>query len=133
MMKKKRILFAEDDPSVLKVTKARLEAEGYEVLPATDGAEALKLAGTGGTIDLILLDIKMPKMDGFQVCNRLKVNPQTAKIPIIIFTASETHWKMLADKCIELGLEDWILKPFQTKVLLEKIRRAFGVKGMAAA
>jgi two-component system response regulator MprA len=106
------------------VTRARLQTAGYEVVTAADGEEVLKRVRSAKDADLILLDIKMPKMDGFQVCKRLKDQPETGVIPIIIFSASESHWKMLSDKCTELGIQDWLQKPFQTHVLLDKVRRA---------
>ena len=123
-MAKKRILIAEDEPNVLKATKLRLEHEGYTVLSAVDGEDTLQQAESALPIHLILLDIKMPKLDGYEVCERLKRSPTTAHIPIIVFTASEVHFKRLADRCIELGALDWIKKPFETKELMVKVHRA---------
>ena len=125
-MDKKRILLVEDDASVLKLTKARLEFEGFEVVTAMDGEEAVRLTTTDGHLDLILLDLKLPKLDGVGVCTRRKANPATAAIPIIIFTASSARWQELADRCTELGIAGWLRKPFQSEELLEKIRRALG-------
>ena len=120
------ILLAEDDAAVLKMTKLRLEHEGFEVVTATDGEEALTQIAANGNIDLILLDVKMPRLDGFQVCSRLKERSATAKIPIIVLTASETLWSRLVDRCIELGITDWLKKPFRSQELLEKIHKALG-------
>ena len=117
-----RILIAEDDPSVLKVTRLRLEHEGYEVVSATDGEDALRQMEAHPPIHLVLLDVKMPKMNGYQVCQRLKKNPATKHIPIIVFSASKSYLTQLADQCIEIGANDWIRKPFKTQDLLEKIR-----------
>ena len=125
-MDKKRILIAEDEPNILKATRLRLEHEGYTVISAVDGEEALQQAESALPIHLILLDVKMPKLDGYEVCQRLKRNPVTAHVPIIVFTASETQSKRIADRCIELGASDWVKKPFQTKELLAKIQRALG-------
>lgn len=120
-MPKKRILLADDDPSIRKMTGARLQHAGYEVVVASDGEEVLAQVAAHDTIDVILLDLNMPKLNGFQVCQRLKANPQTAQIPIVIFTAAETFIKRLADLCIELGAADCIEKPFRSQALLEKI------------
>ena len=126
---KRRILLAEDDPSILKVTQLRLEHEGFDVIVATDGQAAVDTALEIGMIDLILLDVRMPKLDGFQVCKRLKQNPLTTRIPIIIFTASVTQLQRLADRCIELGVAAWLRKPFQSKDLLAKVYQALGEEG----
>ncbi len=120
----RRILVAEDDPSILKMTKLRLEHAGYEVLTATDGEDALKRLEAGGPVDLILLDLRMPKLDGFQVCQRLKTNPSTAAIPVIIFSGADSYLTRLTNLCVELGASDWIEKPFRSQDLLEKIQRA---------
>jgi len=123
---KQRILIGEDDPDVMKVTQFRLEHEGYEVVQATDGQEVLEKLAQESPIHLILLDIKMPKRDGYEVCRQLRAQPDTAGIPVIIFTASEAQLKRLAERCIEVGATDWIKKPFQTKDLLHKIHQALG-------
>ena len=122
---KKRILLADDDPVVLKVTTIRLEREGFFVVPAPDGEEALKQALLH-PFDLILIDAKMPKLDGFQTCERLKTDPSTASIPIILFTGSSDYWRGLTDQCIKLGVTDWLRKPFRSNELLEKVHRALG-------
>ncbi len=126
-----RILIAEDDPSVRKVTTVRLEHEGYEVVAVCDGEEALREMETHLPIHLVLLDVKMPKLNGYQVCRRLKDNPVTKHIPIIVFSASKSHMTQLADQCIEVGANDWIRKPFKTQDLLEKIRYALEQGGEA--
>jgi len=128
---KRRILLAEDDTSVLKMTRLRLEHEGFEVLVATDGEEALQQMADAGEVDLVLLDVRMPKLDGFQVCKRLREDPQTMRIPIIVFTASVTQLQRLTDQCIELGVTGWLRKPFRSKDLMDKIHEALGEEGTA--
>ncbi len=126
-MDKKRVLIVEDELNVLKMTKHRLEHEGYAVIVAMDGESALKEAKAAKEdfpIHLILLDIRLPKLNGYQVCQMLKDEPSTAHIPVIIFTASESQMELLADRCVEIGATDWIKKPFQTKELMKKIRHA---------
>ena len=120
------ILLAEDDPAVLKMTKLRLEHEGFRVLTATDGQQALDCLKHRGAVDLILLDVRMPKLNGFQVCKRLKADPQTARIPIVVFTASSSNWQHIMDQCLELGIADWLKKPFRSEELLGKIHHALG-------
>jgi CheY-like chemotaxis protein len=120
---------ADDDSSILKMTKLRLEHEGYEVVVAHDGEDALRQIAANNAIDLILLDLKMPKLNGLEVCQRLKAQPETAAIPIILFTASETFMEQLTDRCIELGAADWIKKPFRSPELLARIRKAIDAQG----
>ena len=124
MTQKKRILIAEDDPSILKMTRLRLEHEGYDVLAATNGEAALQQAASELPIHLILLDVKLPKVNGYEVCRTLKRQPDTAEIPVIVFSASESQLEHLADRCIEVGAVDWLRKPFRTKDLLDKVHRA---------
>lgn len=123
--RKNRILLADDELSFLQVVKARLEAMGFEVQTASDGEEVLKrVRASGASIDLILLDLKMPKLDGFEVLRQLKeLGPSTAKIPVIVFTA---YAEQLQDRCLELGIKDLLRKPFRTAELVEKIRGALG-------
>ena len=120
----KTILIGEDDPGIRKVTKLRLEHEGYHVVTASDGEDVLASVGSELPIHLILLDIKLPKLNGYDVCRRLKRQPSTARIPIIVFSASESQIQYLADRCVEVGATDWIKKPFRTKDLMVKIHRA---------
>ena len=129
MPEKRRILLAEDDTSVLKMTRLRLEHEGFEVIVATNGEEALKQMAEAGAIDLVLMDVRMPKLDGFQVCKRLREDPQTMRIPVIVFTASITQLQRLTDRCIELGVTGWLRKPFRSKDLMDKIHEALKEEG----
>ena len=128
-MDRKRILLGEDNLDVQKVTQRRLEHEGFEVITASDGADVLQQATQGLPIHVILLDIRMPKLDGYTVCRTLKQQPATAAIPVIIFSASEFELQRMADRCIEVGASDWIRKPFRSAELLEKIHRALGEEG----
>ena len=118
------ILLADDEAAVRKMVKVRLEHEGFEVVTAKDGEEALKWTNSGERVDLILLDVKMPKVDGLQVCKRLKGDPATAKIPLVIFTASSSQWQKLTEECRELGISGWLKKPFRSKQLLDEIHQA---------
>ena len=125
-MAKKRILIGEDDPSVMKMTTLRLQHEGYDVVSAMDGEAVLQAAERELPIHLILLDIKMPKRSGYEVCRILKSRSATAHIPVIVFTASESQMQTLTDRCIEVGAADCLKKPFRTYELMTKIHRALG-------
>ncbi len=120
---KPRILLAEDDQSVLRVTKLRLEHEGYDVVVARDGEEALQRVAADGPVHLVLVDLKMPRRNGYEVCRELKAQSNTSHIPVIVFTGSEYHLKRLAEQCLKVGADDWIAKPFRTIDLLQKVRR----------
>lgn len=125
-MAKQRIMIAEDNQDIRQLTKCRLEHEGYAVLTAVDGEDVLQQVQAGPPVDLILLDVLMPKLDGYQVCRQLKGQRATKAIPIIVVTASEWPMTRLGDRCIEAGADGWIKKPFQARELLGKIRDLLG-------
>jgi CheY-like chemotaxis protein len=117
-----RILLADDEDDVTLVTRTRLEVNGFDVVTAADGEEALNRFRETRP-DLVLLDLRMPKLDGYQVCRTLKSDPATRAVPVIIFSASSSHAVALERKCLELGADDYIRKPYQSDELLAKIRR----------
>jgi len=129
MSERKRVLIGEDDASILKMTKIRLEHEGFDAITAEDGQEVLEQAASHLPIPRMLLDLMLPKLNGYQVCQRLKRPTPTAGIPVIVFSASENHLSHLADRCIEVGANDWIKKPFRTKDLMVKIYHLLGEEG----
>jgi CheY-like chemotaxis protein len=114
-----RVLIVDDDPTARKVLQSILEPEGYEFVLAGDGVEGLDRA-VEAPPDLILLDILMPRMDGFEVCRRLRVNPDLAEIPILILTALDDSDSRL--KGIEAGADDIIPKPFDPVELTSRVR-----------
>jgi CheY-like chemotaxis protein len=116
----KHILLVEDEPDVALVTKTRLELIGFQVSLAKDGMEALNMVERVRP-DLVLLDLKMPKLDGYQVCKRLKIYERTKNIPVILFSGSSSYMIALERKCLELGADDFIRKPYETKTLIKKI------------
>ena len=116
----KRILFIEDEPDIVMLMQTRLKSQGYEMLSAFDGEEGLKMVQEEKP-DLILLDVVMPKIDGLTVCSRLKADPQTKHIPIIIVSAS--GGKDLPGRCLAAGADDVIIKPFEAQELLDKIAK----------
>jgi DNA-binding response OmpR family regulator len=116
---KKRILLVDDEAQLVELVKMRLEANGYQVLTAYDGKEALDVAKKEMP-DLIILDLMLPKIDGYKVCRMLKFDEKYKKIPIIMFTARALE----ADKKVgmEVGADDYITKPFEPELLLMKIK-----------
>lgn len=118
-MAKKRILVVEDETELVKAIQIRLEQAGYEILVAYDGMEALDKARKEKP-DLIVLDLMLPKMDGYKVCAMLKRDTKYNKIPIIILTAraQETDEKL----GLELGADVYITKPFNHQVVISKIK-----------
>ena len=115
-MSKTRILVVDDELSIIKFLRANLEAKGYKVLTAMDGAEALQTFEME-LPDLVILDIMMPKMDGFEVCRRLREWSQT---PIIMLSArGDVSDKV---KCLDLGADDYITKPFGASELIARVR-----------
>ena len=124
-MEKQRILVVDDDTAILRLLSTNLKARGYEVLTATDGEEALE-AVQKDYIDLIILDIMMPKVDGIQVCRHIR---EWSDIPIIILSArGDEHDKV---KCLELGADDYLTKPFGIAELMARINTAFRHRGNA--
>ena len=115
----KKILLVDDEPELLLLVEARLKANGYEVQCAGDGQAALEKAKKERP-DLIILDLMLPKMDGFRVCALLKKDARYAPTPIILFTAkAEEEDRKLGE---EAGADAYITKPFDPQVLLEKIQ-----------
>ena len=123
MADKKRILIVEDEAEMVEMIKMRLEAVGYEVLAAYDGPEGLEKAKKEKP-DLIILDLMLPKMDGFKVCGLLKKDTRYANIPIVMFTAKAQEEDMVLGR--EMGADAYITKPFEPKVLLGKIEELIG-------
>ena len=118
-MTKKRILVVDDEKDLLEAVKFRLEASGYEVIPAYDGQEGLDKARREKP-DLIVLNLMLPKMDGYKICRILKFDEKYKGIPIIMFTAraQEVDRKMAK----EVGADAYIIKPFESQALLEKVK-----------
>ena len=119
---KKRVLLAEDHPGTIEVMQTELEVLGYEVVVAQDGQEAVEKAATESP-DLIVMDIIMPKLDGFQATARIRENPRTKDIPILAATALARPGDR--EKCLESGCDGYIAKPFTHRQLGAAIDRLF--------
>ena len=119
-IKPAKILVVDDEPQLVELLKMRLEVMGYSVLTAYDGQEGLAKA-TQEHPDLILLDIMMPKMDGCETLSRLKQQPETRAIPVIMLTAKgDTH---SITRLQALRATDYFIKPFDATELLAFIRK----------
>jgi CheY-like chemotaxis protein len=114
----KKIMLADDDPTIRLLVKATLRSDEYELVEAADGEETLALAHEQNP-DLILLDIAMPKVDGFEICQRLKTDPATRRIQIIMLTARTQEADLERGKTV--GADGYFTKPFSPLALLEKI------------
>ena len=114
--KKTTILVADDDPQLLRLMTRNLQFEGYEVLPVSDGQQAFEQIETQRP-DLVLLDVMMPKMDGFTVCHRVR---EFSAVPIIIVTARGQDQDKI--RGLDLGADDYLTKPFSVDELLARVR-----------
>ena len=114
--KKTTILTADDDPQLLRLITRNLQLEGYEVLSASDGQQALEQIERK-TPDLVLLDVMMPRMDGFSVCHRVR---EFSSVPIIIVTARGQDQDKV--RGLDLGADDYLTKPFGVDELLARVR-----------
>ena len=121
---RKRILVVDDTPHNIKLLEAVLFPRGYQVIPATSGAEALAKVPAEQP-DLILCDVVMPGMDGYEVCRRLREDPETRLLPVIMITASGEQEKI---KAIDAGADDFVLKPFNQAELLARVRSLLRIK-----
>ncbi|MBE3560468.1 MAG: response regulator transcription factor [Ktedonobacteraceae bacterium] len=115
-VKKTVILVADDDPQLLRLVARNLQFEDYEVMTASDGQQALELI-EGRSPDLVLLDVMMPRMDGFTVCQRVR---EFSQVPIIIITARGQDQEKV--RGLDLGADDYLTKPFSVEELLARVR-----------
>jgi two-component system OmpR family response regulator len=115
---KQRILVVEDEAKISQIVAAYLRRDGYQVLQAQDGREALELA-RAELPDLIVLDLMLPAISGWDVCRELRRNPRTARVPIIMATARED----VSDRIVglELGADDYVVKPYDAKELVARV------------
>ncbi len=119
----KRILVVEDDADMVELLRFSLKGAGFRVGTATDGIEALKKARSL-LPDLVLLDLMLPELDGFAVCEILRRDPATASIPIIIVTALTSQLSRLAG--LEAGADAYVIKPFSVKSLIGQVKETVG-------
>jgi two-component system alkaline phosphatase synthesis response regulator PhoP len=122
-MSKGKILVVDDEIYIVHILDFSLGMEGYEVVTALDGEQALEKMKTERP-DLIVLDIMMPKLDGYEVCKTIKSSPDTAHVPVILLSAKgrNVDQKMGFD----VGADDYITKPFSPRKLVERINQLLG-------
>jgi DNA-binding response OmpR family regulator len=118
MIKRQSVLVVDDEPNILLSLQFLMKNAGYEVRTAKDGDEALAELERG-VPDLILLDVMMPKRDGFEVCQRIRGHPQWKVVPIIMLTARGRPIER--EKGLALGANDYITKPFSTKAVIARV------------
>ena len=122
----KKIIVADDEPDVLFMTAFSLRTVGgFEVIEARNGLEAVEKAQQVHP-DLIVLDIKMPRMNGYEACRRLKEIPELRDVPVIFLSAKGQRQEI--EEGLGVGAEDYILKPFAPEELIAKVRRVLGLQ-----
>ena len=122
--KKQSILIVDDEMINVQILKMALT--GFAIQTATNGHDALRIAQSQEPPDLILLDIMMPEMDGFQIIRELKMNPQTVKIPVIFITAINNDDQ--EEKGLALGAVDYITKPFRIPIVQARVKNHLQLK-----
>ncbi|MEP0822098.1 MAG: response regulator transcription factor [Ignavibacterium sp.] len=114
------VLLVDDEKDILELLKYNLQKEGYRTLTAANGQQALSLAQSRP--DLIVLDVMMPEMDGWEVCRALRNSPATAGIPVIFLTAKDDEVDEVVG--LELGADDYIVKPVRVKTFMARVKKA---------
>ena len=117
------VLVADDDPDILDLVRYRLERSGYAVATATDGSEAVRLAGELSPA-LAVLDVMMPGLTGFEVTRKLRDDPQTARIPVILLTARAQEADV--QEGFAAGADDYLRKPFSPRELSARVQAVLG-------
>jgi phosphate regulon transcriptional regulator PhoB len=123
-----RVLIVEDEPDIRALVVHHLKREGYQVSAASSGEEALRQVQAAPP-DLVLLDLMMPAMDGLEVCRRLRQDPATASLPIVMLTAKGDEVDRVLG--LEIGADDYVVKPFSPKELLARVRAVLRRSGPA--
>lgn len=127
-MHKKRILIVEDEESLLKLETILLQVKGYEVTGAATGNDALeKLARN--SFDLVLLDIMLPDIDGFEICSKIRKEPRTAGIPVVMLTAKKSPVDQ--ERGTACGANAYLTKPFKSAMIIEVIEGLMKSSGAA--
>jgi CheY-like chemotaxis protein len=126
---KKLVLIVDDEADIRQLVQRTLEAKGYAVATASDGAEALELAERL-VPDLVLLDAMLPKVHGFEACRRLKSSPRTRGVPVVMMTAIYRGWRFAEDAREAYGAEDYVEKPFRIDDLLRRVEGSIDASAM---
>ncbi|MFZ2950006.1 MAG: response regulator [Desulfuromonadaceae bacterium] len=126
MPRKKRILIVEDEESLLKLETILLTVRGFEVIGAVTGKMAIDKIGVE-KFDLVLLDIMLPDIDGFEVCRQIRKDPRTAAVPIIMLTGKKNQDDH--DRGVLCGADAYIVKPFKSAMIIDEISRLLALPG----
>jgi DNA-binding response OmpR family regulator len=126
-MGQKTVLLVEDEAGLAEVLSYRLQREGFQVFVARTGTDALQQAQKG-LPDVVVLDVMLPEMNGLEVCKRLKADPATARIPILMLTARSGEYDEVMG--LRAGADDYVVKPFRMLPLIERVKR-LASKGMS--
>ena len=124
------VLGVDDEPEILKMVAKIMEARGHRVTLARDGQEALD-AVVRDRPDVMILDLNLPKMDGFEVCKQLKTDPGTKAIPIVMLTAAYVSVED-ATRGVGVGADEYVVKPFLREVLVHNVERLLEAASAAA-
>lgn len=119
----KKVLIADDEPNIVMSLEFLMQRAGYQVQVATNGEEALRLAAEVAP-DLMLLDVMLPRMSGFEVCQKVRENPVCGAVKIIMLTAKGRDTEMA--KGLAMGADAYVTKPFSTKDLLAQVKQILG-------
>lgn len=119
----KRVLVADDEPDVRELVVYRMRRAGYEVIEATNGEEAFELARAEAP-DLIVADVMMPRVDGYELTRRLRAEPATQRIPVILLTAKTQEADV--SQGFDAGADDYLKKPFNPDELVQRARAVLG-------
>jgi two-component system alkaline phosphatase synthesis response regulator PhoP len=125
-MKKEKILVVDDEEDILELVRYNLDREGYQVVCANSGEAALKAAASD-PVDLIILDLMLPGIDGLEVARRLKQSTATKEIPIVMLTAKGEEADVVAG--LELGADDYVTKPFSPRILIARMKAVIRRRG----
>jgi len=120
----KKILIVDDEPNIVISLEFLMRREGFDVTVARDGEEALSAIAQEHP-DLVLLDVMMPKINGFEVCEKVRANPEHAGVRIIMLTAKGREAEV--SKGLSLGADGYITKPFSTRDLVEQVKNLLGL------
>ncbi len=119
----KKVLIVDDEPNIVLSLEFLMEEAGYEVRSVADGQQALD-AVREEVPDLILLDIMLPKLDGYEICREIRANPQAKDVRVIMLTAKGREVDQ--EKGLAFGADEYITKPFSTREVVEKVRHILG-------
>lgn len=126
MLRKKRVLIVEDEESLLKLETILLTVKGFEVIGAFTGKMAIDKIGVE-EFDLVLLDIMLPDIDGFEVCRQIRKDPRTANVPILMLTGKKSQEDH--DRGVLCGANAYLVKPFKSAMIIDEINKLLSVSG----